>query len=203
MPLIRSVEVCNIALARLGEERINALDEAHPSARALALQYDTVLESLVARWDWSFARRTAVPAFLGSGEAESGGRFLYKYAAPVGMVKPYAVMPEAAAGKPAPCEAPYLFAGGAIFTDVTSPWLRYGAADIDPMLWTAAFKEAFAMALAAAVAMPVTRDDSLRERMEMRAERAFHAAAADDGNSSPLSYLPEGGAIEYARHAGL
>lgn len=203
MPVARSVEVCNMALSHLGLARINAPDEATPAARALDLHYRTVLEALLSRRDWSFAFRTA--AALAQLPNEGGGVYRYKYAAPADMLMPYAVS-AVAAGSAAylpSCREPYRWHGDVLYAGVSPAWLEYHASDSPPDVWHPLFKIAFSRALSAAVAMPLTRDTVLADREIKLAELTYHAAAEADANSAPMSYLPEGGAIEYARHVGL
>ena len=76
-----SIDICNIALSYLGEDKINALDEDGTNPESLCFQFfDFCLENLLRRHDWSFASQRVELA-----QASSTPLFgwLYEYPFPV------------------------------------------------------------------------------------------------------------------------
>lgn len=53
------VQICNLALARLGDARITSLSDATAQAQYCSLFYTQTVEELQADFDWSFCRRQA------------------------------------------------------------------------------------------------------------------------------------------------
>lgn len=62
----------------------------------------------------------------------------------------------------------FMLEGGKLFTNVKPVWVRCRV-ELDPQYWDAAFVEAFTIALAAALAVPLTQDDGTAAELEARA----------------------------------
>jgi len=61
---MHTIDICNAALARLGEARIEALTDGNTAARACRLLYPLALEEMLRGHRWNFATRRAVLARL-------------------------------------------------------------------------------------------------------------------------------------------
>lgn len=60
-------EVCNVALARLGSQRITSLSDGSPNANYCNDLYDTERKALLRRYEWAFARkRASLPTVTGT-----------------------------------------------------------------------------------------------------------------------------------------
>ena len=53
------IQICNLALARLGDSRITALDDATAQAQYCSLFYAQTVEELQTEFDWQFCRKLA------------------------------------------------------------------------------------------------------------------------------------------------
>ena len=62
----------------------------------------------------------------------------------------------------------FMLEGGELFTNIKPVWVRCRI-ERDPQYWDAAFVEAFAIALAAALAVPLTQDDGTAAELEAKA----------------------------------
>jgi hypothetical protein len=52
------IELCNLALDKLGEPPISALNAAMPAAQACTRLYQPTLDTLVRKYRWNFARKS-------------------------------------------------------------------------------------------------------------------------------------------------
>jgi len=53
------IEICNIALAMLGEDAIRSFDDGNTRAKQCEVFYESVKGNLLTRFDWNFARKIA------------------------------------------------------------------------------------------------------------------------------------------------
>lgn len=70
------IELCNVALAHLGEARITTIADETASARACALHYEPTRKEVLRshRWNFAISRAVLAPAWVTlTGAAESGG----------------------------------------------------------------------------------------------------------------------------------
>jgi hypothetical protein len=77
------IQICNLALARLGDSRITALTDASAQAQYCSLFYAQTLEELQSEFDWQFCRRQVS---LTAGTAPLTG-YSNKYALPVDFIR--------------------------------------------------------------------------------------------------------------------
>jgi len=64
MPTAAAIPVINAALTRTGDEPITSFDEGTPQAAVAALNYDEIVNGLLASYPWKFASRTMALAAL-------------------------------------------------------------------------------------------------------------------------------------------
>jgi hypothetical protein len=57
MKISSSIEVCNLALLKLGQNTISSLDDAIPQAQLCKYSYDQSKQSLLYQYPWSFATK--------------------------------------------------------------------------------------------------------------------------------------------------
>lgn len=74
------VSVCNIALQKLGAQRIVALDQDTKNARSMAACFEAVRDALLRQYEWNFAitRTTLAP----DGEAPEDDCYTYQFTLP-------------------------------------------------------------------------------------------------------------------------
>jgi hypothetical protein len=78
------IEIINMALRRLGEQPIAAIDEGSEPANVMADIYDMVLENELRQWSWPFAITTAELAQVSGEEPPDWG---YAFQLPAGYMQ--------------------------------------------------------------------------------------------------------------------
>lgn len=80
---MNKTDICNLALAALGQAAVSNLKEENERARQLDLFYDAARREVLRKHDWAFARAAAHLAALDlpKGENPSPGNMVYAYPA--------------------------------------------------------------------------------------------------------------------------
>ena len=78
--MITKISICNLALAQLGQSPISSLEQENEKARRLNLFYAPVRDEVLRTHNWAFAA-VEEPLMLLEEQADSQGRFVYKYPA--------------------------------------------------------------------------------------------------------------------------
>lgn len=153
------VELCNLALAHLGDEATVAnIDPPEGSAQAEHCQrfYPIARNSLLEMHDWAFAtKRTTLAMF-----SDEGAQWTYSYAAPSDCVRELAVIDPNATddNDPQPFTIETDDSGNRlILTDQEDAMLRYTALVTDTTKFSALFIEALSHLLASKLAGPVIK----------------------------------------------
>jgi hypothetical protein len=175
------VEVCNIALARIGaSQTIADIDEESESAAACALFFDICLEATLRDWAWPFANRTADLAQVAAAPNSDWG---YSYRLPVDCVRAIRIRTgDRNDTVPPPFEATTDSSGGLLFCDLEAVELQYTGLVTTPSLWQADFISALAWRLAWEIAAPLARSDSQRDRAARAYVQAVTRAEATASN---------------------
>lgn len=187
------VDICNLALARLGDEaNVSSIDppegsaQAEHCARFYSIARDTLLESHA----WRFSTRRDVLAALVANT--SGWRFAY--AMPADYLRALAVLPSDAKGHES--TEPFIVemgedGAGVILTDQPDATLRYVARVTDTTRFPPLFVDALAWLLASHLAGPVLKGDA-GAGMSRACLQSFMVAAsvartsdANQGSASP------------------
>ena len=148
------IQICNLALARLGDSRITALNDATAQAQYCSLFYAQTLEELQADFDWSFCRKQVN---LTSGTAPITG-YSIQYALPAGFIRAIRLGNIDASENFGSWE----IVGTNLHTNIASPVaLDYIALVTTTTSFPAIFVEALSMKLAAVLAMPLTGSKDL------------------------------------------
>lgn len=146
------VEICNLALSRIGAGTISAIDEDTREARTCLLHYEPTLRSLLRSHEWNFAKKRAVLAQLVDAPVSE---YTYQYALPSDFVKVCRIN--------AVYTDEYRIEGAALLSDEGTVTLEYVRAVADPNLFDALFVDVFAQRLAAEIAYPLTENTGLSE----------------------------------------
>ena len=148
------IQICNLALARLGDSRITALNDATAQAQYCSLFYAQTLEELQADFDWSFCRKQVN---LTSGTAPITG-YSIQYALPADFIRAIRLGNIDASENFGSWE----IVGTNLHTNIASPVaLDYIALVTTTTSFPAIFVEALSMKLAAVLAMPLTGSKDL------------------------------------------
>jgi hypothetical protein len=152
------VQICNLALARLGDARITSLSDATAQAQYCSLFYAQTVEELQADFEWSFCRKQAN---LTNGTAPLTG-YSVQYSLPADFIRVIRL------GRIDDSEnfGTWEIVGDKIHTNFTSPVaLDYVANITDSTKFPAIFIEALTIKLAGLLAMPLTGSKELFGQM--------------------------------------
>lgn len=185
---MNQVEICNMALLRLGHDRLIAdLEEQSAEAGYLKVFWDNCRRTALRAHAWNFAVATVTLAAL----AETSDEYDYVYSLPVKclraveVVNPYSKAPED--------RIPYEIRGGKVYTDQADARLKYIVDVDDENRFDAEFIDALVYLLASEVAGPLTQDRARRADMyQLYKLRISDAKATDlsEGEDAPsTTYL--------------
>lgn len=171
------VEICNQALAYLGEQSIRSLDETTRRAGFCNTLYPVVRDSNLAAYDWSFARKVSILQQLDETHPEG-----YVYKIPSDCITPLGLLPRGQTRTRWKAEAGKLIIPGLDSTQLTfNLYLQYTRQETNTALFSMSFIDVLALDLAVRMSLPITRDRKMAAdlkqelrvlRMEMIAEDA-------------------------------
>ena len=176
--MISDVGICNLALARVGAEKITDFQEGSPAALDCARLYEPMRDALLAAHPWRFAEARQALAPLA--EAAPAG-WVYAYALPTDCLAARAVVDGATGASERPASPiPFAVSGATVLTDQASATLIYTQRVADPMRFDPLFAEALATKLAADLSMARRLDRQIRDQM-LRDHQVImaHARLAD------------------------
>jgi hypothetical protein len=191
------VDTCNEALAEVGADTIQSIDEGSLSSKECKRHYADCVADLLALHDWGAAiKRVALAEVVN----DRPGEWCYAYAKPADAGNLRRVLPQVTAESgviyptwgwwsyawwDAIGPLPFVEDAGTIYTHVEAAILEYtvsvlGEADMRPL-----FRRALVITLAARIAFPLKKDRQLRGDMIAMADNAVRIAMADDQNRYP------------------
>lgn len=182
--MLSVVNICNLALARLGDAAtVASIDPPEGSAQAehCARFYPLARDVLLALHPWGFAQRRERGTLLASGDHT----WTHKYAYPNDALAVSAVLPAhaqdevEAGGRAVPQEFRLSREGGAlvILTDTPDALIRYTARSPDPALFPPAFTDALAWKLAGYLAGALYKGEAGMAEAKRCEEMFAHYAA--------------------------
>lgn len=172
------VSICNLALLRIGQSRIQSLDEASNEARYCSQAYDPVRRSVLRDHPWSFALKTASLAQLATTPTD----YDYSYQMPSDCLKLVRTIGEEAD------EYDYeLREGRMLVTDAESVDILYVFDAEDSAYFDDAFVEALSYRIAADIALPLTGNGVIQSGMMVLYDRALQRARTLDSRETGRS----------------
>jgi len=184
-----SVEICNIALTKLGAARITSLSDNTKQARALNAIFDSVRDAELTKHPWSFAiKRAEIPA---SSTAPVFG-WDKAYPLPSDYLKVVQVGDTYAFYDSGEAGALFDVEGGSILTDEVSPLqIRYVYRITNSGLFPALFVRTLALQLAADVCEELTQNLSKREAAVAEYKDAIREAKRSNAIERPPQRVPD------------
>lgn len=182
-------QICNLALARLGDARIAALSDATAQAQYCSLFYAQTLEELQTEFDWQFCRKLAS---LTADATPPAFGYARRFAVPsdfLRLIRLNGIDEDENFSK-------WEIVDGFIHTDVAAPaQIEYIAHVTDEDKFPAVFVEIFSAKLAANLALPLTGSKELFSQMaevfssnvQRPSVKALILATAKDRPSSTLT----------------
>lgn len=183
------VQICNLALARLGDAKITTLGDATAQAQYCTLFYAQTVEELQTDLDWQFCRKLASVAANATAPAFG---YSARYALPADFLRVLRINgidEDENFGK-------WEILGGFIHTNLTGPiQLDYIASITDTTLFPPVFVELLTAKLAANLALPLTGSKELFGQMveiysqsiQRSSVRSLTIAQAKDRTATTIS----------------
>ena len=171
--MISKLDICNMALAQLGQEPIASLEQDNERARRCRLFYEPVKEEVLRTHNWAFARGTVQLALV---EQNQAGTWPYVYAYPQDCLFVRKVF--GASKEPQPFEESYQqdICARVIGCAVDQAKAEYTRKVADESIFDPAFVKAFSLALAADLAFALTADAALGQRILQKYTLALEEA---------------------------
>jgi hypothetical protein len=153
------IQICNLALARLGDARITALTDATAQAQYCSLFYSQTLEELQTEFDWQFCRKLAS---LTAAVTPPAFGYARRFAVPsdfLRLIRLNGIDEDENFSK-------WEIVDGFIHTDLAAPaQIEYIASVTDAAKFPAVFVEILSAKLATNLAMPLTGSKELFSQM--------------------------------------
>jgi hypothetical protein len=175
------VDICNSALIKLGQERINALTDNKKTARLCQEQYPKIKERMLRDHKWNFAIKraslTAVDAGLAFGSENT-------FNIPLDCLRILSIYDTGGTHYKHKVEGRYILA------DIDTVQLRYITEDIPEAYYDSYFKEALACALAADLCYAFTQSNTMKQALLQESEEAIAKARSFNSmEETPDSYI--------------
>lgn len=166
------VEICNMALLKLGQETIQSFDESSKEASWCRSLYDLIRKAVLRAHPWKFATKTAVLGVLD----ETDDVYSYVYQLPSDCIRVLYLID----GKKQNTE--YEVRGAKLYTDLGVAVLKYVYDLQDAAAFDASFVDAFSYRLASDLAVPLTNNASLINTMTQKYLLEIYAARGIDAS---------------------
>jgi hypothetical protein len=156
------VDICNMALSRLGCTKITSIDEESTTAKACKIEFEPTRDSILRDYPWNFATKIESLARL-NGEKYFGWEYVYSY--PKSCLFDRKIFNEATYNSVD--KQPYRIISSninsklLILCNLDDAFMEYTAKITDTTLFDASFVDAFAWKLAANLAKPLTGNAEL------------------------------------------
>jgi hypothetical protein len=182
---VSEVQIAKLALQHIGDRfDITSLSEASTEAEQINLVFDNVRDQLIRQHPWKFSLRYYTPSALG-GTAPAGWARMYVY--PADALKVWRIVNPL---DPDGSNLPPLKWSVArnnddvkvLLTNESEPEFEYSKLVTNSLEFDASFDWALSWKLAAVIAMPITGDLAVRDRVMQDAERQIELAKREDGN---------------------
>lgn len=179
MSMATGVSICSNALLMLGAQTINDFSEPVDRAKIAANLYPTIRDDLLRTHPWNCTIKRALlapdatpPAFGYANQFELPADFLR-------------VLEVGQGG----CQIDYLVEGRHVLANAASVELRYVYLNEVENTWDASLVALLTLAMAAALAYPITQSAALQANMEQKLAMAKKVARAVDGQEDPPQTL--------------
>lgn len=192
-----TVEICNLALARIGVQTINSLTEGSAQSTHCGLLYAPTRDALLRMVPWRFATARQTLAALADATAPAEWSHVYqlpsdclaaRYIEPPGGLSACADMADpdpVVVSLNAPATPKFEVRGRTVLTHQPDAVLIYTAQIENPTQFDPLFVEALSYKLAADLAMPLQSDREMRNLMMRDFRLLMSSAMAANGRDAP------------------
>lgn len=179
MSMATGVSICSNALLMLGAQTINDFNEPVDRAKLAANLYPTIRDDLLRTHPWNC---TIKRALLAPDATPPAFGYANQFELPADFVR---VLEVGQAGM----QIDYLVEGRSILADATSLQLRYVYLNEVENTWDASLVGLLTLAMACAMAYPITQSSALQAAFEQKLAMAKKVARAVDGQEDPPQTL--------------
>ena len=169
------VELCNVALRRLGDaRRITSLDDGSSEAEACRTLYPVIRDRVLRGHTWNFSTRRVL---LAEDAVEPISEFENAFVLPNDFIR----IRQVQTTEDGNFGDQYRLEGRRILTDYDEVWLVYQSIVTDVTLFPPDLYDALAYLLASDLAIDINQSRGLSERWEIKGDRILRKARATDG----------------------
>lgn len=185
---LSQVQIVNLALTGLGQDRVIAITDDTEAARVMRSLWDVTRDSLLAGFPWRFAiKRTSLPALA---EVPAGTEWTLQYALPEECLRLVQVGEDALLYG-VEFQA-FTLEGGNILTNEPAPlFVRYVQRVENTGLWPVLFGQAMAKRLAVEACEKLTTSNSKKEATAVAYDAAIREAKRQNAIERPPQKLAE------------
>jgi len=182
-------DVVNVALRRVGAERITSLTDGSKSANVANDIYAGVRDDLLRSHPWNFATKRQQ---LSQSATAPAFEFDFAYPVPSDWLRTVSVHDNDAGYGTVYYRMEQVGAQRCIVTSASQVWLRYVYRMTDPNAMAADFLTAWEYALAKDFAIPLAGSDTLFQLMEAKARQTLNKARSSDAMGAFPERRPAG-----------
>lgn len=191
--MVSKIDICNLALAQLGQSPISSLEQENEKARRLNLFYAPVRDEVLRTHNWAFAGVQEPLALLAENPDEQG-RFVYKYPTQALFIR--AVLDEMRHRLAfEECFRPDL-STRALLVKTPQAYAQYTCRITDENLFDPAFVKSFSLALACDLAVALTADTQLAAQLLQKYTLSLEEARRSNTSENFLKVPAEDGFTE-------
>lgn len=181
------ISICNIALAHIGKQPINAFDERSTEARTCKAVYDQARRSMLEMSEWTFGKKREALAEVVN---DYPARWAFSYVLPVDSLKLLRVIGDLDTRfDPTPVE--FEVREGKVYTMLSPAVGEYVFDQTNVSRFSPLFIDALAYHIAAYIARPLTRSPKMVQEMKDERSRALSLAIESDAAQDVQRYAFE------------
>lgn len=175
---MNNIEICNLALGRIGVEEINRMDESSQAARICTRYFDFTRQNVLRRFPWTFATKRVQLAQLN----ETAPDYKYVYQYPTDTLAVRLMYNDSFIGLPKDNYFRIMngTSGRKIYSNIANAHIEYTADIKDSEVFDSQFVEAFSWKLAAEMAFVLTGNMNLATNAIQAYNAYFTEAAGED-----------------------
>jgi len=186
MPSVTSI--CNIALARLGANRILNIDDDTTEARLCKAVYDNLRDAVLEEHQWSFAiGRYQLPIASGS---MVGGQYANRFLIPVNVIN--IIRAGSNSDDRVVNTDSWRIEGEYIVSNAGTMYIKTIDKIIDPKMYSPMFTQALAIRIAAEIAWAITQSANIATGLLQEYARLMSLAAQKDGQQGTTQTIRSG-----------
>lgn len=168
------VEICNLALAHIGQGSINSFDEASPQAEQCNLFYSNTRDSLLRQFPWNFATKNILLSQVDT--TIPGWSYVYEYPSTVLWIKRIFNVYDTDPEIPYEYEITTTGTEKYICCDIEQAYARCTIKIEDTTLFDPLFTETLSYKLALDLTMPLTNSSSRTQEVMAKLQQSLSSA---------------------------